>query len=204
MSAPLMLGLMAAIAYLTGSISFAIIVSRLRGIDDPRTYGSQNPGATNVLRSGDKLAAGLTLLGDAAKGWVVVLFAQQLAPLILPAAMQSTAVALAALSVFIGHLFPLYFRFQGGKGVATAFGVLLAMDWPMGLAVGVIWLAVAKLGKISSLAALSAAVIAPVIAYWRHGLDVLFWAVVGIAVLLIIRHKKNIAQLLSGSETSFR
>ena len=87
MSAPLMLGLMAAIAYLTGSISFAIIVSRLRGIDDPRTYGSQNPGATNVLRSGDKLAAGLTLLGDAAKGWVVVLFAQQLAPLILPAAM---------------------------------------------------------------------------------------------------------------------
>ena len=204
MSAPLMLGLIAAIAYLTGSISFAIIVSRLRGIDDPRTYGSQNPGATNVLRSGDKLAAGLTLLGDAAKGLIVVLVVQPLAPLMLPPAMQPTAVALAAFSVFLGHLFPVYFRFQGGKGVATAFGVFLALDWPMGLAAGLIWLTVAKLGKISSLAALSAAATAPVIAYWRHGLDVLFWAVAGIAVLLIIRHRKNIVQLLSGSEASFR
>lgn len=204
MSFELIIGLIGLIAYLTGSISFAIIVSRLRGIADPRTYGSQNPGATNVLRSGDKVAAAITLAGDAAKGLVVVMFAQAIAAMLLPQPWHVIAVAVAGFAVFLGHLFPVYFRFQGGKGVATAFGVLLAMDWPIGLAVGVIWMTVARLGKISSLAALSAAVAAPLITLWRHGLDTMFWSVLGIALLLIFRHKKNIAQLLAGQEQAFK
>lgn len=194
----------AVLAYLIGSISFAIVVSRLRGMQDPRTYGSHNPGATNVLRSGDKVAAALTLVGDAAKGLVAVVLVQQLGPSVLAADALPQAVAVSAFSVFLGHLFPIYFRFQGGKGVATAFGVLLAVDWTMGLVVGLVWLAVAKVSRISSLAALSAAVAAPMLAYWRHGADLLTWSVVGIALLLIFRHKKNIAQLRSGKEASFR
>lgn len=194
----------AVLAYLIGSISFAIVVSRLRGMQDPRTYGSHNPGATNVLRSGDKVAAALTLVGDAAKGLVAVVLVQQLGPSVLAADALPQAVAVSAFSVFLGHLFPIYFRFQGGKGVATAFGVLLAVDWTMGLVVGLVWLAVAKVSRISSLAALSAAVAAPMLAYWRHGTDLLTWSVVGIALLLIFRHKKNIAQLRSGKEASFR
>lgn len=194
----------AVLAYLIGSISFAIVVSRLRGMQDPRTYGSHNPGATNVLRSGDKVAAALTLVGDAAKGLAAVVLVQQLGPSVLAADALPQAVAVSAFSVFLGHLFPIYFRFQGGKGVATAFGVLLAVDWTMGLVVGLVWLAVAKVSRISSLAALSAAVAAPMLAYWRHGADLLTWSVVGIALLLIFRHKKNIAQLRSGKEASFR
>lgn len=204
MNAWIVLTLIALVAYLIGSISFAIVVSRLRGMQDPRTYGSQNPGATNVLRSGDKVAAAWTLLGDAAKGLVVVMVVQQIAPLMLSAEQVPQAIAASAFSVFLGHLFPIYFRFQGGKGVATAFGVLLAMDWQMGLAVGLLWLAVAKITRISSLAALTAAVAAPLLAYWQHGADIVTWSVVGIAALLIVRHKKNIAQLRSGKEASFR
>lgn len=204
MSFELILGLVGLAAYLIGSISFAIVVSRLRGIDDPRTYGSHNPGATNVLRSGDKLAAALTLAGDAAKGLLVVLVAQAISDVWLPQDWHDRALATAGFAVFLGHLFPVYFRFQGGKGVATAFGVLLAMDWPIGLAVGVIWMSVAKLGKISSLAALTAALAAPLITLWRHGMGVVFFSVLGIALLLIIRHKKNIAQLLAGQEHAFK
>ncbi|WVN41555.1 glycerol-3-phosphate 1-O-acyltransferase PlsY [beta proteobacterium MWH-UniP1] len=204
MSFEFIIFLIGLLSYLVGSISFAIVVSRLRGIDDPRTYGSHNPGATNVLRSGDKVAAALTLLGDAAKGLVMVLTAKAFAELLLPADWHLAATAVAGFSVFLGHLFPVYFRFQGGKGVATAFGVLLAFDPVLGAMVGVLWLFMAKVSGISSLAALTAATAAPLITLWRHGLDVTFWSVLGIAVLLVIRHKKNIAQLLSGQEKSFK
>lgn len=199
-----LLVLYALIAYLIGSISFAIVVSRLRGIADPRSYGSHNPGATNVLRSGDKIAAALTLLGDAAKGFLVVLMAGVIAPRVLPEPLIPAAVALCGVAVFLGHLYPIYFRFQGGKGVATAFGVLLGFMPAIGLLTGLVWLVVARVGRISSLAALSAAGAAPVITLFLKGLDLTFWATLSIAVLLVIRHKKNIAQLLSGQEQAFR
>lgn len=191
-------------AYLIGSVSFAIVVSRVRGLADPRSYGSNNPGATNVLRSGDKIAAALTLLGDAAKGLVVVLVASTWARSALPEQLQVTAIAACAFAVFLGHLFPVYFRFQGGKGVATAFGVLLALDPMLGLITGAVWLIVARLMRISSLAALTAAITAPVVTLWRHDLGVMFWSVLAIAVLLVIRHKKNITQLLAGEEKAFK
>jgi acyl phosphate:glycerol-3-phosphate acyltransferase len=199
-----LLALYALIAYLIGSISFAIVVSRLRGIADPRSYGSHNPGATNVLRSGDKIAAALTLLGDAAKGFLVVLMAGVIAPRVLPEPLIPAAVAVCGVAVFLGHLYPIYFRFQGGKGVATAFGVLLGFMPAIGLLTGLVWLVVARVGRISSLAALSAAGAAPVITLFLKGLDLTFWATLFIAVLLVIRHKKNIAQLLSGQEQAFR
>lgn len=191
-------------AYLIGSVSFAIVVSRVRGLADPRSYGSNNPGATNVLRSGDKIAAALTLLGDAAKGLVAVLVASTWARSALPEQLQVTAIAACAFAVFLGHLFPVYFRFQGGKGVATAFGVLLALDPMLGLITGAVWLIVARLMRISSLAALTAAITAPVVTLWRHDLGVMFWSVLAIAVLLVIRHKKNITQLLAGEEKAFK
>ncbi|MEN9772733.1 MAG: hypothetical protein RJA58_1376, partial [Pseudomonadota bacterium] len=193
MSFELILALSALSSYLLGSVSFAIVVSRLRGIADPRTYGSHNPGATNVLRSGDKVAAVLTLLGDAAKGVIAVVAVRLFVAPLLPESMQQAAVALAAIAVFIGHLFPVFFRFQGGKGVATAFGALVALDLMLGFGVGLIWLVVARVTRVSSLAALTAAGAAPLITLWRYDLSVLFWSVLGIAVLLVIRHKQNIA-----------
>jgi acyl phosphate:glycerol-3-phosphate acyltransferase len=204
MSYEMILGAIGIGSYLIGSISFAIVVSRLRGLSDPRTFGSGNPGATNVLRSGDKVAAALTLLGDALKGWVVVAVIARFAPEYLPQHLQIPAVSIAAFAVFLGHLFPVYFKFQGGKGVATAFGVLLALDLWLGLVVGLVWLVVAKVGRISSVAALSAAAAAPIITFWRHDLDVMFWSVLAIAVLLVIRHKKNIEQLIKGEEKAFK
>ena len=204
MSFELLLALYALIAYLIGSISFAIVVSRLRGIADPRSYGSHNPGATNVLRSGDKIAAALTLLGDAAKGFLVVFMAGDIAPRVLPEPMITAAVAVCGVAVFLGHLYPIYFRFQGGKGVATAFGVLLGFAPAIGLLTGLVWLVVARVGRISSLAALSAAGAAPVTTLFLKGIDLTFWATLSITVLLVIRHKKNIAQLLSGQEQAFR
>jgi glycerol-3-phosphate acyltransferase PlsY len=197
------LGLAALLSYLLGSVSFAIVVSRLRGLADPRSYGSNNPGATNVLRSGDRLAAALTLFGDAAKGLIAVLlaaaFAQQ-----WPAPQQQLLIITAGVAVFIGHLWPLFFRFQGGKGVATAFGVLLGFDAAMGLLVGLIWILVAKLSRISSLAALCAAVAAPALTFWRHGAEAMLWAVILVAVLLIARHQRNISALLTGEEKAFK
>ncbi|MEY2682855.1 MAG: hypothetical protein RIQ66_1416 [Pseudomonadota bacterium] len=197
------LGLAALLSYLLGSVSFAIVVSRLRGLADPRSYGSNNPGATNVLRSGDRLAAALTLFGDAAKGLIAVLlaaaFAQQ-----WPAPQQQLLIITAGVAVFIGHLWPVFFRFQGGKGVATAFGVLLGFDAAMGLLVGLIWILVAKLSRISSLAALCAAVAAPALTFWRHGAEAMLWAVILIAVLLIARHQRNIIALLTGEEKAFK
>ncbi len=204
MSLELTLALAALASYLLGSVSFAIVVSRLRGIADPRTYGSQNPGATNVLRSGDKVAAVLTLLGDAAKGVVAVLVVRQVVTPVLPESFHLAAVALAAIAVFIGHLYPIFFRFQGGKGVATAFGALVALDLTLGFGVGLIWLVVARVTRVSSLAALTAAGAAPLITLWRYDVSVIFWAVLGISVLLIIRHKQNIAALLAGEEKAFK
>ncbi|MBU3725415.1 MAG: glycerol-3-phosphate 1-O-acyltransferase PlsY [Burkholderiaceae bacterium] len=196
--------LAALVAYLVGSVSFAIVVSRLRGLADPRSYGSHNPGATNVLRSGDRLAAIFTLLGDALKGLVIVLLTQGFGPSIAPQADQTLLEAVVGFAVFLGHLFPLYFRFQGGKGVATAFGVLLGFDWVLGLAVGAVWLLAARLSRISSLGALSAALAAPLFTYWRHGGGLMLWSVIGIALLLIVRHRSNIQQLLAGKENGFK
>ena len=180
------------VAYLIGSISFAIVVSKLMRLPDPRSYGSGNPGATNVLRTGRKLAAVLTLLGDAAKGWVAVWLAQLYVP---------EAAPYAALAVFLGHLFPLYHRFHGGKGVATAAGVLLALDWRIGLGTLATWIIIALFLRYSSLAALVAAVSAPFFTALVLGFDAYFACVLVIAALLIWRHKANIARLLAGTES---
>jgi glycerol-3-phosphate acyltransferase PlsY len=181
-------------AYLLGSISFAVVTSRAFGIADPRTYGSGNPGATNVLRSGKKLAAALTLLGDAAKGWLAVMLAMHFAT-------QDAQVALVALAVFLGHVFPVFLKFRGGKGVATALGVLLALNGWLGLAALATWLAVAMVFRLSSLAALMAAFGAPLYAMML-GLPrewVLASAIM--SMLLIWRHKSNIQNLLAGRES---
>ncbi|BCL75524.1 glycerol-3-phosphate acyltransferase [Jeongeupia sp. HS-3] len=190
--------MLALAAYLIGSLSFAVIVSRLMGLDDPRSYGSGNPGATNVLRSGNKKAAALTLAGDAFKGWLAVWLAQGVASRF---GLGDTAIALAAVAVALGHMWPVFFRFQGGKGVATAAGILLALDWRVGLVVALAWLVVAKGFKISSLAALLAALIAPVLTWLWLPQPVYWYAVSLIAVLLIARHHENIRGLLSGKES---
>ena len=181
-------------AYLLGSIPFAILVSRAMGLADPRTYGSGNIGATNVLRSGNRRAAVLTLLGDVAKGWIAVLIAR-----LLGASVE--IVALVAFFAFLGHLFPVWLRFNGGKGVATAAGVLIAIDWRLGLAVIALWLAVAAASRYSSLAALTAALFAPVATAYLHGVGPIFYAVLGMSALLIRRHKTNIAKLVRGEES---
>ncbi|MDD5383357.1 MAG: glycerol-3-phosphate 1-O-acyltransferase PlsY [Gallionella sp.] len=184
-------------AYLLGSISFAVLMSKAFGLPDPRSYGSGNPGATNVLRSGKKAAAVLTLLGDAAKGWLAVFVAMWFAPRDEQGALLIAAVALA---VFLGHLFPVFLRFKGGKGVATALGVLLALDVWLGLCALVTWLLVAVLFRFSSLAALTAAAGAPIYALVL-GLPREWVLASGIILMLLIwRHKKNIQNLLAGKE----
>ncbi|HQS99262.1 MAG: glycerol-3-phosphate acyltransferase [Hydrogenophilales bacterium 16-64-46] len=180
-------------AYLIGSLSFAVIVSKLMRLPDPRSFGSGNPGATNVLRTGRKSAAALTLLGDALKGWVAVAGAQTLGA-------DQTTVLLVALAVFIGHLFPIFFRFQGGKGVATALGVLIGLNPWLGLACLATWLAMAKLFRISSLSALTTAVLAPVYATLLVGWGNTAIAVLALALLLVYRHKSNLINLVNGEE----
>ncbi len=184
-------------AYLIGSLSFAVIVSRLMGLADPRTYGSNNPGATNVLRSGNKKAAALTLLGDAFKGWLAVATAQIAAPHL---GLGDQAIAICAVAATLGHMWPVFFGFKGGKGVATALGILLALNGWMGLGLLAIWLFMAKVVKISSLSALVAAACAPVFAWFLLPGSDYFIAVCVITALLIVRHKKNIMGLISGSE----
>jgi len=179
--------------YLAGSVPFALIASRIFALPDPRTYGSRNIGATNVLRSGSRAAALVTLIGDAGKGWVAVLAARLLA---LPVEL----VALVGFAAFVGHVFPVWLRFRGGKGVATAAGVLIAFDWRLGLGVIVLWLAVAAATRYSSLAALVAAVVAPLAAWWLLGAGPVLVAVVAMSVVLVARHRANIGKLLRGEE----
>ena len=180
--------------YLAGSIPFAVIVSRLLRLPDPRTYGSKNIGATNVLRSGNRIAALLTLIGDAGKGWAAVLAAGMLGA-------SPEMLAVVGLAAFLGHVFPIWLRFRGGKGVATAAGVLIALDWRLGLAVIVVWLAVVAATRYSSLAAIVAAVAAPVAAWLLDGIGPLLYAVTAMSVLLIERHRVNIGKLLRGEES---
>jgi glycerol-3-phosphate acyltransferase PlsY len=185
------------VAYVIGSISFAVVVSKLFRLPDPHSYGSGNPGATNVLRTGNKAAAGLTLAGDCLKGFVAVALANRVGIAIGDA---SLATAGAALAVFLGHLFPLFHRFAGGKGVSTAAGITFALSWQLGLAVTLVWLATAVVFRVSSLAALTAALLTPVLGFYLLGNWPEAWALVPIAALLIWRHKANIRKLLAGEE----
>jgi glycerol-3-phosphate acyltransferase PlsY len=192
------------LAYLIGSVPFAVVVTKLMGLQDPRTYGSGNPGATNVLRSGSKTAAALTLLGDAAKGWFAVWLVQRVG-----GPMGETTwnvVALSAIAVFLGHLFPLFLKFRGGKGVATALGVLFAISPWLALATAATWIIIAVFFRYSSLAAVVAAIFAPV--YYLFGSNLAWYtetplavAITLISALLILRHRANIARLLSGTES---
>lgn len=188
------------VAYLIGSISFAVVMSRAFGISDPRTYGSKNPGATNVLRSGNKKAAIATLIGDCAKGWFAVWLAMQLADRY---GVDENGIALVAIAVFLGHLWPVFFKFVGGKGVATALGVLLGINPLLGLAVLITWLLVAYMSRYSSLAALVAAVCAPVYYGIAIGADVILAAIVVMCALLLYRHAGNISNLMAGKESKF-
>lgn len=183
-------------AYLLGSISFGILVSRMFGLPDPRTVGSGNPGATNVLRSGKKMAAVLTLLGDAFKGWFPVWLALQ-------SGMLMWVVSAVGFAVFLGHLYPIYYRFKGGKGVATALGILLALSCWLGLAVLVAWIVVFAIWRYSSLAAIIAALLAPVFAYFLLPYDDYLLLTLAITVFLIWRHRSNIQKLLAGTEAGF-
>jgi glycerol-3-phosphate acyltransferase PlsY len=190
-------------AYLVGSLSFAVIVSRLMGLKDPRTFGSGNPGATNVLRSGNKAAAIVTLVLDGLKGYVPVLLMKWYGK---PYGMEDGTMALVGLAAFLGHLWPVFFRFQGGKGVATFIGVVFGIDPLLGLATGATWLIIAFFFRYSSLASLVSAVFAP--AYYLLG-DRIQWyaeasvalALAAMAMLLAYRHRENIARLLKGKES---
>lgn len=185
-------------AYLIGSLSFAVIVSKYYGMDDPRTYGSGNPGATNVLRSGKKKAAALTLLGDAVKGLVAVILARCLQNAL---GLSDATIALVAIAALVGHMWPIFFNFKGGKGVATALGVLLALSPATALLCALIWLVMAFGFKVSSLAALVATVCAPIFAFFMMPHASWAWATVFIATLVLYRHKSNIQNLLQGKES---
>ena len=182
------------VAYCLGSLSFAVIVSKFMDLPDPHSYGSGNPGATNVLRTGNKKAAILTLLLDAAKGAVAVLLAKALG-------LEGWALAGVTLAVFLGHLFPIFFGFAGGKGVATAAGILLALNLWLGLGVLITWLAVAACFRYSSLAALIASIFAPFYTFLNFGVKPVTSAVLIMSALLIWRHKANISNLFAGKES---
>ena len=191
------------LAYLIGSVSFAVVVSRLMGLADPRSYGSNNPGATNVLRSGNKAAALLTLLLDGVKGWLPVYAVVHFGEVY---GLGAGSVALVALAAFVGHVWPVFFRFQGGKGVATAAGVLFGIEPLLGLATLCTWLIVAFFSRYSSLAALSSAVFAPAYYFLGHRLvwyadDFVLMATVVMSAMLVWRHQSNIAKLMRGEES---
>jgi acyl phosphate:glycerol-3-phosphate acyltransferase len=193
----------AVVAYLIGALSFAVIVSRIMGLKDPRTFGSKNPGATNVLRSGSKAAAIVTLLLDALKGLLPVLAVKLWGK---PYGLDDGAIALVGLAAFLGHLWPVFFRFQGGKGVATFIGVVFGINWILGLATGATWLIIAFFFRYSSLASLIAAAFAP--AYYLLGSRIQWYAEASIALalaamamLLAYRHRENISRLLKGTES---
>jgi glycerol-3-phosphate acyltransferase PlsY len=189
-------------AYLIGSLAFAVLVSKAMGLSDPRTFGSKNPGATNVLRSGSKPAAIVTLLLDALKGLVPVLLVKRYGP---EYGLGDTTLALVGLAAFLGHLYPVFFRFQGGKGVATFIGVVFGIDWVLGIATGLTWLIIAFFFRYSSLASLLAAVFAPV--YYLVGAGVRWYveppivmALFVMALFLAWRHRANIDRLMKGKE----
>ena len=190
-------------AYLVGSLSFAVIVSRLMGLNDPRTFGSKNPGATNVLRSGSKAAAVITLLLDAAKGWLPVMLVGVYGP---QYGLHDGTLAMVGLAAFLGHLYPVFFRFVGGKGVATALGVLLGVSGWLGLATLLIWVLMALSFRYSSLASITAAVLAPVVyvlagdTFWIKNASVAFGIAV-MAMFLLYRHAENINRLIKGTES---
>ena len=184
-------------AYLIGSVSFAVVVSRVFGLPDPHDYGSGNPGATNVLRTGNRKAALLTLAGDGLKGFVAVVLARQLA---IALGAPEWTVPAAAVAVFAGHLYPVFHGFRGGKGVATGAGIVFALHWPLGLALLVIWLTMAFGFKISSLAALTTAVLMPLGMLYATGMSSTTLAMVVIAILIFWRHRKNIRQMVQGNE----
>jgi glycerol-3-phosphate acyltransferase PlsY len=184
-------------AYLVGSVSFAVVVSKLFGLPDPHSYGSGNPGATNVLRTGNKAAAALTLAGDCIKGFLAVWIAHRLGASWGDA---SLATAGAALAVFLGHIYPVFHRFAGGKGVSTAAGVAFALAVPLGVALLGVWLAFVLLFRISSLASMAAAVAAPPLGLYFIGNGPEAWVLFPIALLLISRHRENIRKLLAGQE----
>ncbi|MCG1017593.1 MULTISPECIES: glycerol-3-phosphate 1-O-acyltransferase PlsY [Burkholderiaceae] len=190
--------LVAVAAYLIGSISFAVIVSAAMGLSDPRTYGSKNPGATNVLRSGNKAAAVLTLLGDAFKGWLAVWLVKHVGAAY---GLDAFSVALASIAVFLGHLYPVFFRFKGGKGVATAAGVLLGIDPVLGISTAATWLIIAFFFRYSSLAALISALFAPLFDLFMFGGNPIAGAIIAMSVLLVWRHRANISKLLAGQES---
>jgi acyl phosphate:glycerol-3-phosphate acyltransferase len=194
----LIVAIVALAAYLIGSVPFAVVVSRLFGLADPRAYGSGNPGATNVLRSGNKLAALLTLLGDAFKGWLAVWLT-----LVLGASygLGPTEVAIAGLAAFVGHLFPVTLGFKGGKGVATALGVLLGFGWAIALSCIGVWLLVAFTTRYSSAAAVAAAVAAPALVHWLGAPSAYVAATLVMTALLLWRHGANIKRLLAGTES---
>lgn len=185
------------LAYLLGSIPFAVVVSRAFGLADPRTFGSGNPGATNVLRTGNKLAALLTLLGDAAKGWLAVFLIQLFGPQF---GADNSDIALVAFAAFYGHLYPVFLRFKGGKGVATAAGVLLGLSPWLGLGTALVWIVTAAAFRYSSLASLAAAAAAPLLSGLILGVDIRTMAVLWMGVLIFMRHGENIRKLRVGTE----
>jgi len=191
------------LAYLVGSLSFAMIVSRVMGLQDPRSYGSNNPGATNVLRSGSKKAAIATLLLDGLKGWLPVMLFKWFGR---DFGMDDAVVAAVAFAAFLGHLFPVFFKFKGGKGVATAAGALLGIDWLLGLATLATWIVVAYFTRYSSLASIASAAFAPLFyllgdrIVWYSERSVLL-AIFMISMLLVMRHRENINKLLAGKES---
>jgi glycerol-3-phosphate acyltransferase PlsY len=186
------------LAYLIGSLSFAVIVSWAMNLPDPHTYGSGNPGATNVLRTGKKLAAILTLAGDAGKGWFAVWLAQRYA---LDFGFSPATIAGVAVAVFLGHLFPVFFKFLGGKGVATALGILIAINFWLGLATFSTWLIVVFFFRYSSLAAIVASVFAPLYCFFLFGITAALPAVILMCALLVWRHRENITKLMAGTES---
>ena len=191
------------LAYLLGSLSFAVIVSRLMGLKDPRSYGSKNPGATNVLRSGSKAAAVVTLLLDGLKGWLPVVLVKWFGK---DYGLEDGTIAAVAFAAFLGHLFPVFFRFKGGKGVATAAGVLLGVDWLLGLATLATWLIVAYFSRYSSAASLASAAFAPLFYLmgdrgpWYTERSILL-AIFMMSMLLVVRHRDNIVKLMQGKES---
>jgi acyl phosphate:glycerol-3-phosphate acyltransferase len=186
-----------ALGYLIGSLPFAVIVSKLFGLADPRSFGSGNPGATNVLRTGNKAAAALTLLGDASKGWLAMLVAAILGA-------DETAFALTGLTAFLGHVFPVFLKFRGGKGVATAIGVLIGLDGWLALGAALVWLATALISRYSSLAAIVAACVTPALAYLRHDIGEISLVVGLMCLILVWRHRGNIGRLIAGTENKIR